>query len=499
MRYVRRIIQALFLLFVVVFILKTGFPLETPLPAESIFLIDPLVAITTWIAERHIIVKMLPAVGLILLTLILGRVFCGWLCPMGFTIDISDRVFFRNRHQNKKDRGARLRNLKYYLLIFLLFISLFTVGLTGLFDPLSIFVRSVVVTIIPMTKHVINELIDLVRPVLKIVNPIEWNQAELEHRYYALNVLTFILFVSIWSLGVFSPRFWCRNLCPLGGLLGVFGRWSWLSRHTSNQCAGCKICVTECPMGAIESPGSYRKADCTLCLTCLSGCKRQNISFRFSSLRTKGVIGFDISRRQVLASIGLSFISAGIVKSAAGKVASNRQVIRPPGAKAEQEFLATCIKCGECMRVCLTNVLHPTLLEAGLEGMWTPKLVPRRDAEEGGCPRLCNLCTRVCPSEAIRYLSLEEKAQFKIGLAHLDRNHCLPWAKDKPCTVCYDYCPYYAIRLETRDGLRYPYVIDDKCTGCGICEHRCPVQGSAIIVVAQNKGQLESTSKVDSN
>ncbi|MCG8688088.1 MAG: 4Fe-4S dicluster domain-containing protein, partial [Desulfobacterales bacterium] len=107
-----------------------------------------------------------------------------------------------------------------------------------------------------------------------------------------------------------------------------------------------------------------------------------------------------------------------------------------------------CIKCGLCMRVCPTNVIQPAVLEAGIEGLWTPRLDFRLGSS--GCQHNCIACGHVCPTAAIRPLELEErmgsgpftdKGPVRIGTAFMDRGRCLPWAMGIPCIVCQENCP----------------------------------------------------------
>jgi MauM/NapG family ferredoxin protein len=159
----------------------------------------------------------------------------------------------------------------------------------------------------------------------------------------------------------------------------------------------------------------------------------------------------------------------------------NPTLIRPPGSRAERDFLERCIQCSQCMKVCPINALHPTFLEAGLEGIWTPFMIARI----GYCEYECNLCGQVCPTEAIAPLPLEEKKQVKIGLAEIDTNRCLPYAYARECIVCEEHCPIptkaiYFVEKEVagRGGdrrlLKQPWVDPELCTGCGICETKCP-------------------------
>lgn len=200
----------------------------------------------------------------------------------------------------------------------------------------------------------------------------------------------------------------------------------------------------------------------------------------------------DLGRRSLVAA-GLTGIGTGLLfrNHPLAKARSfNPWLIRPPGAIRETDFLATCIRCGECMKVCPTNAIHPAALEAGLEGCWTPVM----QMSLGYCEYECTLCSQVCPSHAIREVTVEEKQKLKIGLAYVDKDRCLPYAYAQSCIVCEEHCPTpkKAIWLEQvevvnirgeRKVVKQPRVDPDLCIGCGICETKCPVRAEAAIRV----------------
>jgi ferredoxin len=176
-------------------------------------------------------------------------------------------------------------------------------------------------------------------------------------------------------------------------------------------------------------------------------------------------------------------------------------LIRPPGSLPEKDFLTLCQRCGLCMKACPTNVINPTLGEAGMAGFWTPRLI----MTHGYCDYTCTLCGSVCPTGAIKEITAKEKIEkpIKIGSAYLDRGRCLPWSANAPCIVCEEHCPTSpkAIYLKedtlTRaDGksmkVRLPYVDLKRCVGCGICENKCPVRGLPAIRTI-SAGETRST------
>jgi len=317
----------------------------------------------------------------------------------------------------------------------------------------------------------------------------------LSHKHFMqplfyMNFITLIIFTAILLLNFFAERFWCRNLCPLGALISLFSRWGIFKRKVSDACNRCMKCYRECPMGAIlKDPNKTNSRECFQCLHCAAICPQSAISFKpVLTPSPEGFnVAFDLSRRSLFLSLGAGALSAFSLKTTPFAKLPYPRLIRPPGSQPEKTFLTKCVRCGECMKVCLTNTLQPCLWESGLDGLWSPRILPRL----AGCDQTCNLCGQVCPTSAIRDLSLEEKRNAKLGTATIDRERCLVWAEDKLCLICDEQCPYNAIIFKWQDGFRRPFVVANKCNGCGFCEEKCPVRGeSAIIVTPQDEMRL---------
>jgi len=251
-------------------------------------------------------------------------------------------------------------------------------------------------------------------------------------------------------------------------------------------------------MGAIgEDVAVTDPGECIGCMDCRAICPGEVI--RFSGKEGRRTAAVDLTRRGVLASAALGAVTVPFFRVEAHGKARDPLLIRPPGALAEGEFLARCTRCGECMRVCIANGLQPTWFEAGLEGMWSPVLVPRI----GYCEFNCTLCGQVCPTGAIRRLRLPEKRKTKLGLACVDRNRCLPWKGQSDCIVCEEHCPtgskaivFKEERTRTAGGewrmFKKPYIDEDLCVGCGICETKCPLTDRAAVLVT-SRGESRST------
>jgi MauM/NapG family ferredoxin protein len=219
--------------------------------------------------------------------------------------------------------------------------------------------------------------------------------------------------------------------------------------------------------------------------------------------RTVATSQYDVSRRNLLAAGGLAALGVAGLRADSPNVDVNPFLVRPPGARAEREFLEMCIRCGQCMKVCPASGLQPSLLQGGLEGLWTPVLASRI----GPCLFDCVSCGQVCPTSAIRPLELAVKRETIIGTAYIDQKRCLPWADGRSCIVCEEMCPVSpkAVVLEEAEVVRgdgeratvqRPRVIRPRCIGCGICEHKCPLPSEAAIRVYNTSALLSETGDV---
>jgi polyferredoxin len=600
-------------------------------PINWLLELDPLLALGTVLTTGVLYAGLLWAVVTVVLTLVLGRVWCGWICPLG---TLNHFIGWLGRRKQKTperqavNRYRRASVIKYYILVGLLtaaaggligrVLSAPTRGLlltaligaalatvvaglalvrsghrpwraglatvilvgawlaaafwlpldravasslqSGLLDPLPLVYRSVNLVVAPLVDSGVHVL-------------------SVKARIYEGAWLIGGLFGTILLLNLVIPRFYCRYVCPLGALLGVLGRFAlWRIGKERAECRDCGLCDLNCE-GACQPAGELRQAECLVCFNCRETCPDDEVVFSPRKSAAGEIASPDLSRRGFTLSVASGLAAVPLLRLTGGLgPGRNPGVVRPPGALAESRFLDRCTKCGQCLRVCPTNVIQPAGLQAGLEGLWTPILDFR--VGTSGCQLNCIACGQLCPTGAIRPLTLDQKngrgrfakqGPIRIGLAFVDRNRCLPWALDRPCIVCQENCPFspkaiftqtvyqtvrggirpvvaarpdqvtlgggplppdrlgsgdYFVQIgadpRTRrriksvsgqtvilDGnrpggwplpkgarvrivvrLQRPLIDPRRCTGCGICEHECPVTGRrAIRVTAENESR----------
>jgi MauM/NapG family ferredoxin protein len=361
----------------------------------------------------------------------------------------------------------------------------------GFFDPLSLLIRSFAVFVDPAVNLTSQSFLDLLSGSgISVLH--RWAEAlrawgwdsflSFEPPHFHQATLIGLLFIGILLLNLFGNRFWCVGLCPLGALLGLLSHFSLPRLRIGDSCNACRICNLHCQASATPYPAeSWKGSECIYCWNCQDLCPEEAAHFQILGTK-KTELGVNLERRMLIGSALSGALVVPLIRANSFSLLPSPQLIRPPGARPEMEFLQRCIRCGECMKVCPTQGLQPALLQGGVEGLWSPVLIPRL----GYCEYSCTLCGQVCPTGAIQRLPLSEKQKVCIGLAFVDRDRCLPYHQGIACIVCEEVCPTpkKAIRMEAgsvRDPegkmrrIKLPRVDLDLCIGCGICEKRCPV------------------------
>lgn len=499
--WIRRLVQGFCLLLFFYLLLGTRARPEGPPGSLTriFFNLDPLALLSTWLAAHAVPAIMWLAGITLLVTLLFGRVFCGWVCPLG-TVHAMASVLRSAPKKILMQTGvwSDWQKGKYYLLAALMVMALFGVHWVGVFDPISLLVRSTTITIIPAAQHTVEEGSNAIYQSDPHLGPLHLTSiTEPVYRFFRDHVFTttrqaydgsaliFLLFIGIVVLNLVRKRFWCRYICPLGALLGTVAlRPAFRLVTNPEACGGCNLCTVNCQGGALpNSPNEHLPSECFVCWNCIPQCHKKAVSFEWvKPVGSQPVGSLKLTKRAFLASglAGVGGVLASHLSPQSQQRVFNPALIRPPGALEEREFLAKCLQCGLCMKACPTGGLQPTTFEAGWEGLWTPRLVPSR----GYCEFNCNLCGQVCPTGAIQPLALDEKKKTRIGMATVDTTRCLPYAYDRNCIVCEEHCPvptkaiYFVEKeLHLREGgtriVKQPKVDPNLCTGCGICENKC--------------------------
>jgi MauM/NapG family ferredoxin protein len=498
-RRLRQAVQALSLLGFLALFVTAARRANPPSIVDLPFRLDPLAIVAQTIASRVLLATSALALLTVALTLVFGRVWCGWLCPLGTGLD----AITPRRRRAARESLEPWRAVKYLTLAVVLVAALFGSLTLLILDPITIAFRALAAALWPAADWLMTGLERLAYNVEALRPSVVWLEGVLRpgvfpvepaHATAGLGVV--LLLIVIVGLNWLAPRFWCRALCPLGGLLALISKVALVRRHVNPTCSSCKACVRLCPTGTIRADRGFASdpAECTVCMDCVDGCAARDTTFRFAPPRPAWE-AYDPNRRQALAAIGAGAVGFGLLTSDLVRTESSASVLRPPGV-TNGEILQRCIRCAECVRACPTGALSPAVTEAGVEGIWSPILVPRL----GYCDYSCNACGQVCPVEAIPPLSLEVKRQQVIGIAHIDQDRCLPWAEQTDCIVCEEMCPLpeKAIWLEQSEvigetgetrTILLPHVERGHCIGCGICEYKCPVSGQAAIrVLSSSEG-----------
>jgi ferredoxin len=460
--------------------------LAKTIPVSLFLRIDPLVA-TVVMGGMRVGISILFA-GLVTLgvSMLLGRVFCGWVCPLGATFDFYSWIVKKLgvRHHGPSPWWFRL---KYYILGAILVFALFgsVSPLIGI-DPVVLITRVAAAVLMPFGR---------------VDGGIGFNVGDRPHFMGAfIDLSTLVLFVGIMAYTTKVSRIWCRAICPLGAYLAALSRHSVLRRQT-DQCVHCNICSASCPTGAIDFQNAeiYNESECIKCFICSEECPVDANFFTFRSpVKANDAHGgvVELDRRSFVGTAAATLLAVPFTRIEAGVPGAAKKLLRPPMSREESDFLSSCIRCGECMKACPTGTLKPAGLEHGLRALWTPVMTPL----EAPCKEGCNACSVACPTDAILKYPIEKKYAYKAGTAVFDPSNCISFTEGKFCSECIRVCPTNAIEFKKgwepattaplhkwgvgaagneeiapagRTPTRPVHVKFDSCIGCGACENSC--------------------------
>lgn len=449
-----------------------------------------------------------------LLTLILGRVYCSVLCPLGILQDFILRI----KKWSMKALGRRksliakykkpLNMIRYSVLgvVVVAFVGGVSLPLM-LLDPYSTFGRIATSIVRPVVVWANNLLASAMNAA---GNYSVYNISEMGAPWFVslfAGAVLVILVILVWRRG----RLWCNTMCPVGTALGLISRFSLFRVSLGGECNSCGMCAGACKAHCIDVKQKTVDASrCVACFDCLDKCSKGGVKYSPSGWKflCRSKVGSkvdetaapvaDESRRQFLkgtamavAAIPAGAVFGGVLNEGGGdagaeagekypRLRKRTKLPMPPGAISRQRFERKCTACMLCVDKCPTNVLQPALLENGLSGMMQPYM---KFQVERFCNYECKVCMDVCPNHAIFPMSIEEKKLTRVGYANFKRKHCVVFVDNQDCGACAEHCPSQAVHMvEYKDGLTIPQVEVELCIGCGGCESICPISPPAIFV-----------------
>lgn len=451
-----------------------------------------------WMAK----VQFLPAVmalnlGVVLLlvalTLLLGRVYCSVICPLGVMQDIFawlGKKSKRNRYGYSPAKNA----LRYTMLaIMVIAIALGIGAVIALLAPYSAYGRIAQNLLAPLWAAGNNLLAN-------------WAAARGSYAFHSteiwlrsgitLGIATATL-VALAILAWRNGRTYCNTICPVGTVLGFLAKFSLFKPViNTSKCVNCGLCARNCKAACINA--KEHKIDysrCVACMDCIDHCHTGAIIY---TLRRAGKTSDstsdtpDSSRRNFLSAsvaVGTAALLRAEEKTVDGglaiiedkKIPTRATPIVPPGAVGLKHLTDHCTGCQLCVAACPNGVLRPS---ADL----TTLMQPRASYERGYCRPECTKCSEACPAGAIIRIDRAEKSSIQIGHAVWVKENCVPLTDGVECGNCARHCPTGAIMMVPSDpsnpaSPKIPVVNDERCIGCGACENLCPARPFSAIYV----------------
>lgn len=434
-------------------------------------------------------------------TVICGRLYCSFICPLGFCQDI----FIRSGRSSGLLKKRGYSRPHYVLFYTLLAASALSCILSGTFfirwlDPFSIFGRFMAFGIsLPLI-----ELNNGIASVLVKNNNFSVSVLNIKPSVSGA-IFAFSVFMLIMLPAIFHGRIYCNTICPAGALLSLISRLSFFNLAIDpSSCIKCGKCSSVCKSSCIDyAAGHIDTARCVSCFNCVSVCPEQSV--RFARRKIQAVVS---KRERVInsdntsATITRSGFIAGLIllpnmvfsqgkqagaiyrqDPAKQKKYSRKSYSSPPGSISTDNFNSRCTACSLCITACPTKVLQPAVLQYGLNGIMQPFM----DFSSGFCNYDCTKCGEVCPAGAILETGIDAKRRIQTGKSVFVIENCITYTNGTDCGACSEHCPTKAVQMVPfRNNLVIPEVNNAICTGCGACEYACPVRPLRAIYVEGN-------------
>jgi ferredoxin len=456
----------------------------------------------------------------LILTLITGRTYCSFLCPLGICQDLSSRFGGRIK---KKFRRYGFRKpftiLRYSLLAATLVVTMgWGIYMITLLDPYSIFARFMTY----FAKPFFTLLNNFVSDILGKFDIYTLSNIPIKGFPLMVYSIPAAFFILIGGLSLAKGRLYCNMICPVGTFLGLISKISLFRiKFDETACTRCGRCAIRCKSSCIDFLNhNVDLSRCVSCFNCIHICQDKALSYGLVEFKKKKkeieiaeevVHVTDEGRRKVIIGsllllFGLSRISKGQEKTAPkpkkdSTVRENRTCpISPPGSVNIDEFTKECIACSLCINTCPNEVLQPSYKQYGIAGMMQPVM----DYHRSFCTYNCTRCTEICPTNALHPLALDAKKLTQIGKAHFIKDNCIVKTENTACGACSESCPTKACHMVPYTGnLVIPEVDEEICIGCGHCEFACPaapykaifVDGNRIHAAAKKPVNVESDVK----
>lgn len=464
-----------------------------------------------WLAK----IQFLPAVlavnagvvlGLIVLTLLFGRVYCSVICPLGVLQD-GFGWLGRKAKQNRYTYSAAKSWWRYTVLgLFLVALVAGLGSFVALLAPYSAYGRIASNLFAPLWQWGNN--------VLAYCAERFGSYAFYEKTVWLKSLPTFIVAALTFALlGVLAwrnGRTYCNTICPVGTVLSFFARFAWFKPTLdADKCVGCRLCERNCKAACIDvQQHRIDYSRCVACMDCLDRCNKGAITFKHVAKSVQQAVSaaaepaqpVDTARRSFLAGVGVlaatsalkaqeKHVDGGLAAIVAKQRPQRQTPIVPPGARGLRHFSQHCTACQLCVSVCPNDVLRPsTALETLMQ--------PESSYERGYCRPECTKCSEVCPSGAIQKITPAEKSSIQIGHAVWVVQNCVPLTDGVACGNCARHCPSGAITMVASDPAvpgapRIPAVNTERCIGCGACENLCPARPFSAIYVEGHERHRE--------
>ena len=445
---------------------------------------------------------------LLVLSLVFGRVYCSFICPMGVYQDVVAWLSKKFTKKKKYTFSKAMTVLRWTVLAATVIAFIFGFNfLVGLLDPYGAYGRIV--------THIFRPAYLAGNNLLEYIFSSFDNYTFYKVGIYSLGLLsTLIALATLVGIGLLAwrnGRTWCNTICPVGTLLGFISRYSLFRlQFDDDKCNSCGLCAMKCKASCINSKDKQIDySRCVTCFNCIEACNRS--AMKYAPYKWKKTVTnvpenktVDESKRRFLSATVVTAVAATSlmgqkVASITGKRALKRNLpIVPPGGLNVENLQEKCISCHLCVSKCPSHVIKPAFTEYGLGGMMQPRLY----FDHGFCNYDCTVCSDVCPSKALRPLTVEQKHQTQVGQVHFIRHNCIVFTDETNCGACSEHCPTQAVHMVPYKGvLTIPETDVSICVGCGGCEYVCPAKPYKAIYVegleAHNTLQFKKEKKED--